>query len=719
MKTSLLSLIGLFLYQCIPVTLNAQETWYWQNPLPQGNHLANIIQIDENKLAAAGASGVFMFSTDKGSTWKISYMEDGAIMAINLFYVSQNKKFYSTLWTYSGFQLYVSSDFGDNWQKVCSFTKEYIQDIHFFDETKWIAISSQNKIKYTTDAGVSWNDYDSLNTGLNDIEFIDQTNGYIACDQGIILKTSDSGASWKEINTGTYDRIYKIKFYNSVFGIAGTQHNYVLMTTDGGFTWNTKTFMQDDYYQMVLDIAIPDDQNIIIIGGNDDFFGGRECLAFRSSDRGENWINISDQFSMGLSCITIDNVSGECYAAGYAGGIYKSIDRGFNWIKMSTGYSENFSILCTFDSSSFYAAGYNYEPTGYSFKLLYTDNGGESWQDKTTPDYHGQSIGFLDNYYGFMSSGDSVLKTTDGGLNWNVVISGLPLISGKVLVLNKMNILICEYSGVLYKSTDAGINWHQVNSGANSLRQITFKDSLNGLIISFYDMPFITTDGGETWIKLKNAALSSAGTLFGKNSIALATCTKDTKILISRNNGTTWDEKKPDSSSYISGIAFRDSMNGTAVGQSGCIFYTTDGGENWLREFSPTIHDLNEISYSKNGSGIITGDQSVILGTKPHRITEVRTLTNSELPDASYLSQNYPNPFNPSTTIKYCLVRAGRVILGIYDLLGREVIKLLDEEKTAGIYQIIWNASEYPSGVYFLRMQAGDFNQVKKMIFMK
>jgi len=83
------------------------------------------------------------------------------------------------------------------------------------------------------------------------------------------------------------------------------------------------------------------------------------------------------------------------------------------------------------------------------------------------------------------------------------------------------------------------------------------------------------------------------------------------------------------------------------------------------------------------------------------------------------LEQNYPNPFNPSTTIRYSLAQTGRITLSIYDLLGREVVKLVDEEKPAGEYETKWNASSYPSGVYFLRMQAGQFSETRKLLLMK
>jgi hypothetical protein len=84
-----------------------------------------------------------------------------------------------------------------------------------------------------------------------------------------------------------------------------------------------------------------------------------------------------------------------------------------------------------------------------------------------------------------------------------------------------------------------------------------------------------------------------------------------------------------------------------------------------------------------------------------------------------FVSQNYPNPFNPSTAISFALPKASTVELKIFNLLGQEVATLLNEEKTSGIYQVEFDASTLPSGVYFYRLQAGDFVQTKKMILLR
>jgi hypothetical protein len=83
------------------------------------------------------------------------------------------------------------------------------------------------------------------------------------------------------------------------------------------------------------------------------------------------------------------------------------------------------------------------------------------------------------------------------------------------------------------------------------------------------------------------------------------------------------------------------------------------------------------------------------------------------------LSQNYPNPFNPSTKINYELPITNDVNLSIYNLLGQKVATLVNEQKQAGSHQVAWDASGFPSGVYYYRIEAGEFQDVKKMILLK
>jgi uncharacterized protein (DUF362 family) len=93
--------------------------------------------------------------------------------------------------------------------------------------------------------------------------------------------------------------------------------------------------------------------------------------------------------------------------------------------------------------------------------------------------------------------------------------------------------------------------------------------------------------------------------------------------------------------------------------------------------------------------------------------------TNASVASSFELRNCYPNPFNPATVISYQLLNAGRVKLSIFDILGREVTTLVNEQKAAGTYTVTWNASGFSSGVYFYRLNFGNISQVKKMALIK
>lgn len=93
--------------------------------------------------------------------------------------------------------------------------------------------------------------------------------------------------------------------------------------------------------------------------------------------------------------------------------------------------------------------------------------------------------------------------------------------------------------------------------------------------------------------------------------------------------------------------------------------------------------------------------------------------SSADLPDKIVLGQNFPNPFNPATVISFALPKDTYVKLVIYDMLGREVARLADEDMDAGYHSVTWNAANVSSGVYVYRLTAGDFVQVKRMIVMK
>jgi len=96
-----------------------------------------------------------------------------------------------------------------------------------------------------------------------------------------------------------------------------------------------------------------------------------------------------------------------------------------------------------------------------------------------------------------------------------------------------------------------------------------------------------------------------------------------------------------------------------------------------------------------------------------------RDETKNGLPSDFTLSQNYPNPFNPATTIKYGISERSFVELKVYDILGSEVLTLVNEEQNAGYYELSFSASQLSSGIYFYQLKSGNFVETRKMVLMK
>jgi hypothetical protein len=100
-------------------------------------------------------------------------------------------------------------------------------------------------------------------------------------------------------------------------------------------------------------------------------------------------------------------------------------------------------------------------------------------------------------------------------------------------------------------------------------------------------------------------------------------------------------------------------------------------------------------------------------------VTGVEPSVNPQVPKEYNLRQNYPNPFNPNTTIKFDLPKSTYAKLIIYDMLGREVMKLIDEKMDAGSYDITWDGSNFASGTYIYKLVTEDYTDIKKMILIK
>jgi hypothetical protein len=129
--------------------------------------------------------------------------------------------------------------------------------------------------------------------------------------------------------------------------------------------------------------------------------------------------------------------------------------------------------------------------------------------------------------------------------------------------------------------------------------------------------------------------------------------------------------------------------------------------------------NISDIRFVNDSSGLAVGDYGKII--KYGRYKVVSTIKNDYpyLPKNYALYQNYPNPFNPSTIIRYSIPKTCYVLLKVYNILGKEVATLVNQEKTTGNYEINFYANNLSSGVYFYRIQAGNFTDTKKFVLLR
>ena len=147
------------------------------------------------------------------------------------------------------------------------------------------------------------------------------------------------------------------------------------------------------------------------------------------------------------------------------------------------------------------------------------------------------------------------------------------------------------------------------------------------------------------------------------------------------------------------------------------------GSGNWVtigRSYLPAgvPVELKVMDSGENTSNVVLRADAIQFSLVKE-ITKVDGPGEAGIPVKFSLEQNYPNPFNPTTAISYQLPAAGKVVLKVYDVLGREVAALVNGEQNPGVYSVTFDASRLPSGVYFYRIDSGAYTATKKMVLIK
>jgi hypothetical protein len=383
--------------------------------------------------------------------------------------------------------------------------------------------------------------------------------------------------------------------------------------------------------------------------------------------------------------------------------IYKTIDGGRTWLPQNYPTRKFGQIMFTNDSVGFLAGWdkklYKTVDQGESWNVLY-DHGG--WSHGTY--FKNEKIGYslirwiYYDQYGHERIGSKITKTTDGGTAWDTIYKLPESYTTRMWVHNNnyddvtiygSKIWDPNYGGLIARSTN-NINYLFQEEG--SVWWVVFVDSLRGFAKRDSALGFPrhgiekTTDGGRSWFH-DTLECSWWPPMFFTDSLH-GFVMNFSSILKTNNAGETWESLAIPGGSMF--WYFIDSLNGFILSfpdypnnLNWDTWQTKDGGYEWQQVGS-----------------FITNTEAVT----------VRTFS---------LSQNYPNPFNPGTTIKYSLGNISQVSIDVYDVLGNKIVSLVNEEKQPGEYEVQWNASGYSSGVYFYKLKANEFIQIRKMLLLK
>jgi photosystem II stability/assembly factor-like uncharacterized protein len=400
-----------------------------------------------------------------------------------------------------------------------------------------------------------------------------------------------------------------------------------------------------------------------------------------------------------------------------------------------------------------------------NYSLLIT-NCFTQWQVVSTSG--NEAVNFPSNDTGYSTANGITKKTINGGLNWTTLsggnltgiyfinnltgwVVGYPGYIGKTTtggsfvqqttgVSDRLNdvYFINDNTGWvvggdfgterIFKTTNGGTNWIPQTSGtANKLFAVYFIDANTGWSVGGPSAPKIikTTNGGDNWF-LQTTTVSTPlySVMFADANTgwAVAGYLGGETIIKTTNGGANWFSQSSGDTRYLRECFVINSSKAFAVGQGGKLIMTTNGGNNWIVQTTGSSVELWSIDFVNDTVGYAIGD-NVVLKTTNGGVVFVNN-NNSQIPEDFKLYQNYPNPFNPSTTIRFSIPVVGNgrdrsMNVIVYDNLGREITTLVNEKLKSGEYNMEWDASDYPSGVYYYRLTAGSKTETKKMVLLK
>ena len=406
-------------------------------------------------------------------------------------------------------------------------------------------------------------------------------------------------------------------------------------------------------------------------------------------------------------------------------------------------YITNISVP---DSNSVWISWFDLD---YNSKILRTANGGQNWNFVTPPanGYFLSCSQGLDSQTAIVALGTSysgMHLTTNAGLEW-ILLAEIPGNEAYFddIVFSKSDphfgYAVGDVSGTypLFKTTDGGYSWTQsaipvtgqypiyLSGFAIDESFFGFQIYLSGTAYTSY----ITGNGGNNWY-IGNVAQQGNGAIAFKDNKSEGISTSWGNLPVYKNTtdgGMTWNDQTINSN--YDGENYPVWVSGTNtvfLNSKYEIFRSDDGGHNWIRQYHDSTDEVLHLDYARYGNKIVAYAiclNGKILKSRQSITTGINQIS-AEVSAEYSLLQNYPNPFNPATKIKFDILsnvkgQKSNVKLTVYDLQGKEVETLVNEILKEGSYEYEFNGNGLSSGTYFYRLEAGDFNDVKRMILLK
>jgi photosystem II stability/assembly factor-like uncharacterized protein len=688
---------------------HAQNLWEWQNPLPQGNALYDICFVDSLRGWAVGGAGTVLRTTDGGGQWHTTQVPTHELLTRTSF-VNPNRGWAMTYLTH---RILRTTDGGITWDSISTLPSSYYLDLRFLNDSIGFASGSNGKIMRTTDGGLTWNATQTNFTGdIYTLHFASDSIGWGAGPGAWALKTTNGGLTWTYMLTAGLEpssrRIFSLDAERAYIvgshDFFGTITGFLYSTTDGGATWQTRYFdriLSDVYYSSPTTGWVSDIDGVI----------------HQTTNGGTTWTELDRRASRFTFC-------GSSHAWGIHGsGLILGTDDGWKTYRPQTQVvtTQILWAVSVFDSNHAAACGANSVVVG-------TKDGGANWSEYYSPMNQKYLVDILYKSAGeiwAVGEGGALVHSTDGGVSWYDSTLSDPWLSGIAFATEQIGFIVSS-SGTVYRSVDAGRTWRVHTSLGNTpLERIAFSSPMLGWIAAD-DGVYRSTDGGETWQHVNGTAgLALDIAAVGNHAWYPAV----NSVMYTSDAGLTWASRSVfpvgNIISIIRSLAFADESNGWVVADNGRSYRTTDGGDHWAMDSDINGNPLFGIRFADPKRGWAVGTDGAILrfNNAPLSVADDR---GGEFPKRFSLEQNYPNPFNPTTKIQFTIVNRQLILVKVYDMLGREVSTLVNEVREPGTYTVQFDArlpggqgSNLASGVYFYKMQAGQFVQTRKLLLLR